>query len=371
MKKVLKDSVHLALAFGLVAAVLAVTTQARQGSDLRVISAKAGGVNLVSGGAEFRRAGEKVWMSLSVRDDLSKGDMVRTASGGRIELLLNPGSYWRASGSTEFELTNMAQDDLTLRLAEGSAVIEATGFGNYELNLTIVTPQTRVRVARAGIYRLNVLPTGETVLVVEKGRAYVGEGEGLRVRDGKVVRVGAGSAAPEVTKFDKKARDEFDLWSRERGRELARANENLSRKQTNSLLADVNFERYFSVGRPGHGFWLWNGAANSYTFLSFYPEWRSPYGFGYRNWFISSYNFGCYSCPTGGDNRGLQAHPGSSNINNSGAINNSSQPVTPGVAQPGGPAPTAQPAAPVPVNNPGLDRPFSGPRDRIMDQPQR
>jgi hypothetical protein len=304
MKRMLKVSALFVLALGLVAQVPAVPVDVQRGRDSRVISAKAGGVNLIVGKVEFRRADEKVWLPLSVKDDLVKGDVVRTAAGGRVELLLNPGSYWRADSATEFTLTSAALDDLSLRLDRGSAVIEATGFGDFEVSLVITTPQTRVRIARTGVYRFNVLPTGETLLAVEKGRAYVGEGEGLKVKGGKLVRISGKGAAPEVVKFDKKMRDEFDQWSRERGRELAKANEKLATRQTNTLLAGLNFDDYFTAARPSAGFWFWNPGTNCYTFLSFYPGWRSPYGFGYRSWFFSPYNFNCYSCPSAGVYRG-------------------------------------------------------------------
>jgi hypothetical protein len=297
MKNMLKISLRFPLALALVASVLVVAAEAQKGRDARVISAQAGGVNFVEGGAEFRRAGESVWMSLSNRDDLRMGDTVRTGAGSRVELLLNPGSYWRAGAATEFELVDTSADDLRLRLARGSAVVEATGFGDFEVALNVSTPQARVRITRAGVYRLNVLPTGETVLVVEKGRAYVGEGEGLKITGGKVVHIAA-SGAPVVAKFDKKRRDDLDQWSRERGKELAKANEKLSLRQANAMLASVNFLNYFSAANPGRGFWFWNTATNCYTFLSFYPGWRSPYGFDYASWFYSPFNANCGSCPS-------------------------------------------------------------------------
>jgi hypothetical protein len=386
MKNHLKLSSRLALSFALVASALAVSADARQdkgtrgkgqerslsetlkasadapqGRDARVISAKAGGVNLVAGGAEFRRAGEKAWLSLSTKDDLKTGDAVRTAAGSRVELLLNPGSYWRAGGETEFELVDTSHDDLRVRLARGGAVVEATGFGDFEVALNIVTPQTRVRIARAGVYRLSVLPTGETVLVVEKGRAYVGEGEGLKVKGGKVVRVGA-SGAPEVAKFDKKTRDELDLWSRERGKELAKANEKLSLRHANTMLANLDFDRYFTAANPGHGFWFWNGASNCYTFLSFYPGWRSPYGYGYGSWFYNPYYGGCGSCPSRRVyNGGVYAgnNGGGGYAGNSGGVVAGSGGVT--NAPNSGGAPTAGPRPDAPRSEP---RPMPEPMPR-------
>src|SRR3954468_4985932 len=77
-----------------------------QTRDDRLISAKAGGVNFVAGDVKVRRAGGQDWQSVTVKDDLKDGDSARTGADGRVEVLLNPGSYLRAGSSTEFELTD-------------------------------------------------------------------------------------------------------------------------------------------------------------------------------------------------------------------------------------------------------------------------
>src|SRR5436305_2094822 len=80
------------------------------------------------------------------------------------------------------------------------------------------------------------------------------------VKAGKVGRVGAGVGV-EVAKADKKQRDELDLWSRERGRELAKVNGALANRQTNALLASYNgFPDIFNASFPssGYGLWMWS-----------------------------------------------------------------------------------------------------------------
>src|SRR5436853_443723 len=78
--------------------------------------------------------------------------------------------------------------------------------------VVIATPQTRVRIASAGVYRINVSASGVTEVAVQKGRAFIGEGAAAtRVKGGQVARVGAGGL--EVAKLDKKGRDTLDQWS--------------------------------------------------------------------------------------------------------------------------------------------------------------
>lgn len=314
MKNFLKSSALCALALVAVSLCAAVSARAQEqrsnltlidrqaARDSRLISAKAGGVNFVSGDVKARRAGAQDWQSISVKDDLKDGDSARTGADGRVEVLLNPGSYLRAGASTEFELTDASLDSLSLRLTRGSVFVEAAGYDEVGLSIQISTPQTRVEIVRAGVYRVDVTQVGETVVSVQKGRALVGSGAAaLLVKGDKEARV-AGAGGVEVAKLqkkDKKQRDELELWSRERGKELAKANDALASRQTNSMLASYNgFSDIFRADFPNSfGFWFWNTGRNCYTFLPFYAGWRSPYGFGYGSFFnYDYYNYNCFGC---------------------------------------------------------------------------
>src|ERR1051325_3290614 len=115
--------------------------------------------------AQTRRADGADWLSLSVKDDLKSGDVARTGADGRVEVLLNPGSYLRAGAQTEFELSDASLANLRLRLAGGSVLVEATGYGDLGLDIEVSTPQTRVEIVRSGVYRINVSQSGETLVV--------------------------------------------------------------------------------------------------------------------------------------------------------------------------------------------------------------
>ncbi|HEU4869473.1 MAG TPA: hypothetical protein VFT08_01320, partial [Pyrinomonadaceae bacterium] len=60
-----------------------------QNREKFVISAKAGGINAITGGASVHGKGESDWQQLSITDDLNSGDRVRTSYDGRVEILLN------------------------------------------------------------------------------------------------------------------------------------------------------------------------------------------------------------------------------------------------------------------------------------------
>jgi hypothetical protein len=298
--KAFHNSLRIFFALSFVALTAAGTDAAGQSRDLRVVSARAGGVNYVLGDVKYRPKGSDVWKTLSTRDTLDSGDAVRTGAAAVVEVLLNPGSYLRAGGATEFVLADASLDELRIRLNRGSVVVEAMSYGDAKLDIRVDTPQTQSAILRTGIYRYNATATGTTEVIVQKGRALVGAGvSAIVLKGGKMVRVTTGGGAPEVAKFDKKTRDELDQWSQERGKDLAQANSRITRRQANTLLASVRNRDIF--GRNGFdGFWFYDARRGCYVFLPFYGGWRSPYG----SWYNSSlywYN-NCPGCTNNNNN---------------------------------------------------------------------
>ena len=129
------------------------------------ISAKAGGINSVTGRVLVRRAGQNSPQDLSAKDDLTSGDVVTTRGGSRVEVLLNPGSYLRVTENSEFELTDNSLNSLQLKLIKGSAIVEATGTDDLRLQIGVLTKQTRFTIVRRGVYRINVFPDSTELLV--------------------------------------------------------------------------------------------------------------------------------------------------------------------------------------------------------------
>jgi hypothetical protein len=287
MKRILKHSLRVLIALSFVSVCAAAQTT-RSSRDARIISARAGGVNFVEGEVNVRVAGQKDWQRLGVKDDLKSGDTVRTGPDGRVEVLLNPGSYFRAGEGTEFTLTDDSLDKLQLDIVRGSAIVEAVGYDNLDLSINVNTPKGRVQIVRTGVYRFNVQSSGETEVAVSKGRALVGEGNpALVVKAGNVIHLGAGGT--QVAKLDKNDRDALDDWSRDRGKELAKLNNGLSGKQTNTVFSQASFSGLFASNYGYGGVWAWSYGLGCYTFLPFGFGWASPYGYGYNSYWPGGY----------------------------------------------------------------------------------
>lgn len=255
-----------------------------QNREKFVISAKAGGVNAVSGRAETRPFRGADWALLNITDDLKAGDVVKTGLDGRVEMLLNPGSYLRIGENSEFELTDNSLENLEVRLLRGTAIIEATGADETELAINITTPHAKMIIIRRGLYRVNVKPGDTTELFVKKGRVMLADSH-TKVKEGN--KVVFSSTAFSVAKIEKseKQKDIFDTWSQDRAHTVALANNKISERTLNSFLAGSENYWWASFSARSSGIWLFSSRYSCYTFIPFYYGWGSPYGSSYTRMF--------------------------------------------------------------------------------------
>ena len=240
--------------------------------------------------AELRSAPNADWQLLNVTDDLRAGDDVRTDRDGLVEMLLNPGAYWRVAGNSEFQLTNNSLQALEINLIRGTAIIEATGSDDTELAINITTPHAKMVIVRRGLYRVNVLPGNATELIVRKGRVLLADTH-TRIKSGNKVIFNSNTFS--VAKLDNadKKKDSFEGWSKERAGTLADANQHIAARTVNGFLSGrEGWWDQFSTRTSG--VWFYNARYSCFTFLPFLFGWGSPYGSSYSSTFF----FGSYGC---------------------------------------------------------------------------
>ena len=276
MKRVLISSIPLLVAFFIVALPFPTAAQNR---EKFVISARAGGVNAVTGRAAMRTSGNSDWQQLTSTEDLERGDVVRTGLDGRVEMLLNPGSYLRIGENSEIELTDNSLDNLEVRLVQGTAIVEVTGADDTQLLINITTPHTRLAIVRRGLYRVNVIPGDTTELIVRKGRVMLDRSH-TKIKGGDKVIFSDNSFSVAKLKKSDKTRDNLEAWSKDRAQTLARTNTRLSIREISNLLALHRSGWWLSNFNGGSGLWLDSGSG-FFTFFPFSYGWVSPYGSSY------------------------------------------------------------------------------------------
>jgi hypothetical protein len=246
--------------------------------QLYVISAKAGGVNYISGAVRVEREATGVSQILAKSDELNTGDKVSTSENGKIEILLNPGSFLRLAENSDFEFKNADLESLQLKLNRGSALLEASGVGDDGAEISVTTPQGRIAIERSGIYRINVSQNATEVFVWE-GQARVGN-DVLKEKRKAVFQNGTGT----VARFDKDdTRDALDVWSKDRAKELARLNEKLKSRELARAFTSYSPYGFARSSFRSGGFWVLDRFTGSYCYVPYGADpWDSPYGYFYN-----------------------------------------------------------------------------------------
>jgi hypothetical protein len=286
---------------------------AAQSREKFVISAKAGGINAVTGRASVHAKGESDWQQLTVTDDLDTGDRVRTDFDGRVEILLSPGSYLRVGGNSEVELADNSLENLEVRLISGTAIVEATGVEQTQMLINISTPHTKLAIDRGGLYRLNVIPNDGTELIVRKGRVILSDTH-TKVKGGNKVVFAATSIS--VAKLSDREKDlektmPIEGWSKSRAETIAKANSRISgRMMSSAFSAMSDSDLLFAGSFRRSGLWFYNSNANCYTYLP-YGYSSSPYGYGYSRTVYGGAYSGYYPQQPGGNAAGN--YPGGNN----------------------------------------------------------
>lgn len=312
-----------------------------QTRDKFVISARAGGVNAVTGKASVRGRRDTEWTQLTIKEDLETGDVVKTGADGRVEMLLNPGSYLRIGENSEFELSNNSLDNLEVRLTRGTAIVEATGAEDTALQINVTTPHTRLAIVRRGLYRLNVVPGDNTELIVRKGRVMLNRSQTKIQGGSKVVFNQESFFIAKLTKVEKKQSDGLDTWSKDRAETVAQVNKSIRRREMAVLMASYNDHWARGFGSGYGGFWYFHPRAGCYTFVPFLLGWGSPYGASYSFAYFGNY----YCCGRGpfGEYYG-GSYP--SATTNSASGGGSSAPSRPSPSAPSSPSPSVERSLP-------------------------
>jgi hypothetical protein len=193
-------------------------------------------------------------VNVTATESVEAGAPIRTGPGGFAELLLNPGSFLRAGANSEVVVDSVELTNITVRVVEGSAVIEAAGVSRKQ-PIRVTTGNLTTELIDSGIY------------VFADGKASVVEGR-LQTADSKIEfkkgwRVDK-TVAYRAVKLPKDTPSELESWSRQRAGIMAAMNARI-------------VTEYPPYAFSGNDAWLFSAALGGYTYMP-YRSYVSPYG---------------------------------------------------------------------------------------------
>jgi hypothetical protein len=285
----------------LTAAILALAALSFAGTASAQVNTEPPGVARISfirGDVSMQRGDSGDTSAVELNTPLVAGDKVFTGPNSRVEIQLDWANMIRLDQNAEVDIATLDQTRIQVQLAQGLASFSV--LKGYETGAEIDTPNVSVNPRRDGRYRIEVTPSGDTLVTVRDGEADVSSPEGSTlVKDGQLITVrGTGNDVQfQITRAS--LTDDFDRWNNDRDRIVQNAE---SYRRTNRYYTGASdldaYGRWDSIPDYGyvwvprvaigwapyrHGRWVWT-AYWGWTWTADEPWGWAPYHYG--RWFV-------------------------------------------------------------------------------------
>jgi len=249
-----------------IAAILCVPTARAD----RPQTARPGTLNYVEGqayiGAQTLNASSIGTVELARNESLETG-------AGKAEILLTPGVFVRLGDRSSARMLSSGLTNTELELDRGQATVEVADiqWGNQ---LRIVEDGKATELLKTGLYEFDA---NQSLVRVFTGQAMLEDGERLiKIKGGRQVDL-SGQEPIKARKFDKKTREQSDLyrWTSLRSSYLAEANADAAQSYMAAGYASYPGYDWFMDG------WYWDPWFDAFTFIPGDGIFFSPFGWGF------------------------------------------------------------------------------------------
>ena len=180
-------------------------------------------LSYITGKVSFEPSGEDQWNQASPNYPMTTGDRLYTDNDGRAELETGNIAI-RMAPDTDLSTTTLSDQLVQLGLAQGTLRVRAYDIaaGN---SIEIDTPSAALTLLRAGSYRVETYPDGNTTLVaVNEGDLEIsGAGINRTLHAGEAVKL-TGTDDVRMDWISIPDRDDFDQWCGDRDRRFMNSN---------------------------------------------------------------------------------------------------------------------------------------------------
>jgi hypothetical protein len=174
---------------------------------------RAADIRNIMGQVSIQPGGVDDWVDAAINRPLTTGDKVWTDKASRTELNLG-NSALRLSSETSLTLTDVTDQDVQVELDQGTLNLSVRQIYDGEI-YEVDTPNMAFTLSRAGNYRFDVDPNGDTTLVTVRNGAgdATGDGPSVSIRSGQQVSFTNGQSMQNEMN-GAPAPDGFDDWCR-------------------------------------------------------------------------------------------------------------------------------------------------------------
>jgi FecR protein len=182
-----------------------------------------GRISMIHGDISTQRGDSGSWSAAVLNQPVVNGDKVSTGTGARAEVQLDYANILRLGSNAQASLANFTQNYIQIQVGQGLANYSV--FGESEAEPEIDTPNVAVHPAhKDGVFRIEVRPNGDSVVIVRKGEAQISTPQGIaEIKQGDMALVRGAGADARYKISPAPDRDDWDRWNTERDRMIHEA----------------------------------------------------------------------------------------------------------------------------------------------------
>jgi len=261
-------------------------------------------VSLIHGDVSAQRGDSGDWSAAVLNQPVMAGDKVSTGDNARTELQFDFANIFRLGPGSKANIANLTHKDIQIQLSQGIA--NYTVSKDSEAEPEIDTPNVSVHPAHHdGVFRIEVRPDGDTLVIVRKGEAQIATPQGsTEVRAGEMATVRGDSNSAQYKISQAPDRDDWDRWNSDRDHMIQNAS---SWRHTNHYYTGAedldangrwqNVPDYGDVWVPNEpegwapyrdGNWTYE-PYYGWTWVGYEPWGWAPYHYGRWFWYGSSW----------------------------------------------------------------------------------
>ncbi len=254
-----------------------------------------GRISMIHGDVSTQRGDSGTFSAAVLNQPVMNGDKVSTGTNGRAEVQLDFANILRLGSNSQANISNFTKKYVQIQIAQGLA--NYTVFGESETEPEIDTPNVALHPAHQdGVYRIEVRPDGDSIIIVRKGEAQISTPQGIaEIKQGDMVTVRGAGADARYKIIAAPDRDDWDRWNIERDRMIHNAD---AWHHTNKYY--VGSEDLDANGRwenaPDYGqVWVPNEPDGWAPYRDGNWVWEPYYGWtwvGYESWGWAPYHYG-------------------------------------------------------------------------------
>jgi FecR protein len=173
-------------------------------------------ISMIHGDVSTQRGDSGDWSAATLNQPVMGGDKLSTADNARTELQFDFANILRLGANSKANIATLTRKDIQIQLGQGIANYSVSK--DSEAEPEIDTPNVSVHPAHHdGVFRIEVRPDGDTLVIVRKGEAQIATPQGsTEVHAGEMATIRGDASSAQYKISQAPGFDDWDRWNGDR-----------------------------------------------------------------------------------------------------------------------------------------------------------